>query len=249
MVLLNPKWYTTKTLCIAWRTWSCVGPLKTYKRPSKYSKPFWNSNLACSMVIFWTWWWILNWPWMLIVTRSFFKFSQIWQIRVLSLGIINNAWNRKRSGLKMKSHCCSEATFPSLSTRYEWWNNALGLFCCHPRQYVKTNWNQNKDNAHQTWCWFKTRFVMKYCKFLWFEYTMNPCRVPSSKWHHSWKASTNVISFFIMNLVVNFQKRKLTRIEADKMKKIILSKLWEYDTYCKAKNIRFQNKRLILLSQ
>jgi hypothetical protein len=34
-----------------------------------------------------------------------------------------------------------------------------------------TNWNQNKKNAHQAWRRFKTQVVMKYCNFLWFEYT------------------------------------------------------------------------------
>jgi hypothetical protein len=35
---------------------------------------------------------------------------------------------------------------------------------------------------------------------------------------------------FDMNIVINFDKRKLTRIETKWMKKIIFFGLWEYDT-------------------
>ncbi len=40
MVLLNPKWHATKTLCLTWRIWNPVKPSIAYKRPSWYNKPF-----------------------------------------------------------------------------------------------------------------------------------------------------------------------------------------------------------------
>ncbi len=54
----------------------------------------------------------------------------------------------------------------------------------------------------------------------------------------------NGLKFFIMNLVINLHMRKHTRVETNKMKKIIFSKLWEHNTYCKVKSIHFQNKRV-----
>jgi hypothetical protein len=35
--------------------------------------------------------------------------------------------------------------------------------------------------------------------------------------------------FLIMNFIVNLGKRELTKIEVDRMKKIIFSMLWEYN--------------------
>ncbi len=76
--------------------------------------------------------------------------------------------------------------------RCEVWiqDNALGFPCWHPRWYMMTNWNRNKNNAHQAWRQFKTQIVMKYYKFLWYEYIVISCWAPSSKWCHSSKAST-----------------------------------------------------------
>jgi hypothetical protein len=34
MVLLNPKWPTSKVLCLTWKTWSYAIPLRTYKKSS-----------------------------------------------------------------------------------------------------------------------------------------------------------------------------------------------------------------------
>jgi hypothetical protein len=33
------------------------------------------------------------------------------------------------------------------------------------------------------------------------------------------------------------------KIEANKMKKIVFSKLWKHNTYCKVENVHFQDKR------
>jgi hypothetical protein len=49
--------------------------------------------------------------------------------------------------------------------------------------------------------------------------------------------------FFIMNLIINFHKKKFMKMETDKMKKIVFSKLWEYNTYRKVESIYLQNKR------
>jgi hypothetical protein len=49
--------------------------------------------------------------------------------------------------------------------------------------------------------------------------------------------------FFIMNLIINFRKKKFMKMETDKMKKIVFSKLWEYNTYRKVESIYLQNKR------
>jgi len=46
-----------------------------------------------------------------------------------------------------------------------------------------------------------------------------------------------------MNLVINFHKRKLMRTKVNKMNKIVFSKLWEHDAYCKIGNVHLQNKR------
>jgi hypothetical protein len=40
-----------------------------------------------------------------------------------------------------------------------------------------------------------------------------------------------------MNLVVDFNKGKLTRAKTNKMKKIIIFELWEYGAYCKVRSI------------
>ncbi len=45
--------------------------------------------------------------------------------------------------------------------------------------------------------------------------------------------------FFIMNLVINLCKKKITKMEIDKMKKIVFFKLWEHNTYYKVENVRF----------
>jgi hypothetical protein len=49
--------------------------------------------------------------------------------------------------------------------------------------------------------------------------------------------------FFILNLVIIFCKRKLTRTKVNKMKKIFFYKLWEHNTYCKVESVCLQNKR------
>jgi hypothetical protein len=49
--------------------------------------------------------------------------------------------------------------------------------------------------------------------------------------------------FIIMSLVINVCRKKLTKMEANKMKKIIFSKLWKHNTYSKVKSICFQDKR------
>ncbi len=46
-----------------------------------------------------------------------------------------------------------------------------------------------------------------------------------------------------MNLVINLCKEKLTRTKIDNMKKIVFSKLWKHNTYCKIGSICFQNKK------
>jgi hypothetical protein len=46
-----------------------------------------------------------------------------------------------------------------------------------------------------------------------------------------------------MNLVINFHKKKLTRMEIDKMEKFVFFKLWHHDTYCKVISVCLQNKR------
>ncbi len=49
--------------------------------------------------------------------------------------------------------------------------------------------------------------------------------------------------FLIMNFTINFCRRKIMKIEANKMKKIVFSKLWKHNTYCKVENVHFQDKR------
>jgi hypothetical protein len=100
--------------------------------------------------------------------------------------------------------------------KYEQQNNASSSLCWHPRWYVMTKWNRNKDNVHRAWCPFKTWVVMKYWKFLWSEYTMISCWTPSSKWRHSSKASMMVKSSlsWILYLIFeweNLQEWKPTR--------------------------------------
>jgi hypothetical protein len=36
--------------------------------------------------------------------------------------------------------------------------------------------------------------------------------------------------FIMINFIINFSRRELTRTEVDKLKKNVFSKLWEYDT-------------------
>jgi hypothetical protein len=43
--------------------------------------------------------------------------------------------------------------------------------------------------------------------------------------------------FFVMNLIIDFNKGKLMKAKIDKMKKIVFSKLWKCDTCCKIRNI------------
>jgi len=57
------------------------------------------------------------------------------------------------------------------------------------------------------------------------------------------KGIHNGYKFFIMNIVINMHKKKITRMEIDKMKKIVLFKLWHHNTYCKVRNVCFQDKR------
>ncbi len=45
-----------------------------------------------------------------------------------------------------------------------------------------------------------------------------------------------------MNFIINFRKKKIMKTKADRMKKIIFSKLWEDDTYCKVGSVHFQDK-------
>ncbi len=49
--------------------------------------------------------------------------------------------------------------------------------------------------------------------------------------------------FLIMNLVINFHTKRLTRTKNNRMKKIVFSKLWEHDAYYKVESVHFQNKR------
>jgi hypothetical protein len=69
------------------------------------------------------------------------------------------------------------------------------------------------------------------------------CWIPSSKWCHSLKVSTVAKSYFIMKLIINLRGRKFTRIEIDRMKKIVFSKLWKCGAYGKVKSIHLQDKR------
>ncbi len=85
-----------------------------------------------------------------------------------------------------------------------------------PKWCVMTNWNRDKDNAHWASCWFKTRIVMKYYKFLWFKYTVISCWALLSKWRPLLEASTMAIIFlsWIFKLIFvkkNLQKHKRTR--------------------------------------
>jgi hypothetical protein len=72
---------------------------------------------------------------------------------------------------------------------------------------------------------------------------MISCWIPSSQWCHSSKASMMVIKKFIMNIIINFCKKRLVRMKVDRMKKIIFSKLWEYDIYYKVESVHLQDKR------
>ncbi len=46
-----------------------------------------------------------------------------------------------------------------------------------------------------------------------------------------------------MNLVSNFYRKKITGTKANKVKKIVFSKLWEHATYYKVGNIHLEDKR------
>ncbi len=48
--------------------------------------------------------------------------------------------------------------------------------------------------------------------------------------------------FFVMNLIIDFNKGKFMKAKVDMMKKIVYSKLWKCDTYCKIRNICLQDK-------
>jgi hypothetical protein len=50
------------------------------------------------------------------------------------------------------------------------------------------------------------------------------CWVPSSKWCHSSKASMVARIFFVMNIVINLHRKKITKMEVNMMEKIIFSK-------------------------
>ncbi len=138
----------------------------------------------------------------------------------------------------MTSHCLM-VTSPSLCTKYEWWNNTSSFLCWHPRGYVMTNHNHGKDSAHYAWCWF---FEHELSWIIASSYGLN------TQWFHVELFQTNDATlqkhsrwlkvFFIMNLVVNFCERKLTRTEVKKMKKIVFSKLWKYDAYYRIRIIR-----------
>jgi hypothetical protein len=45
--------------------------------------------------------------------------------------------------------------------------------------------------------------------------------------------------FFMMNFIINIHKKKLMRMEANMVKKIVFSKLWEHDAYYKVRSVCF----------
>jgi hypothetical protein len=106
-------------------------------------------------------------------------------------------------------------------------------------------WWQTESRQGQcppTWHQFKTWIVMKYCKFCgsntqWFHVELLQVNDAKPQRYPQW------LIFLIMNLVINLYRKKLIRMEIDKVKKIVFSKLWEYDTYCKIGSVCLQNKR------
>jgi hypothetical protein len=49
------------------------------------------------------------------------------------------------------------------------------------------------------------------------------------------KGIYNGQKLFVMNLIINLDKKKFTKMETNCLKKIIYSNLWEYNTSCKSK--------------
>ncbi len=73
-------------------------------------------------------------------------------------------------------------------------------------------------------------------------YIHNEFMLSSFKQMMPQKAST-MAKFFITNLIINLYMKKFTRTEANRMKKIIFSKLWEHNNYPKINNVHLQDKR------
>jgi hypothetical protein len=71
-----------------------------------------------------------------------------------------------------------------------------------------TNWNRNNDNAHQISCQFQTQLIVKYYKFVWFEYIMISCWILKSKWRPSSKASMMAIFFFNHEFRISYSQEK-----------------------------------------
>ncbi len=168
--------------------------------------------------------------------RSFLKSSQIWKKKVMLSGITNNTWRRC---LSLKNDIILLLSFLSLGVRYEQQNNTSNFPYWYLGQYVMTNWNHDKDNAHQAWHWFNTWIVMKYCTISfslntqWFMLNSFKQMMPFFKSIHDGE------KFYIMNFIINLHRRKLKRIKVDKIKKIVFSKLWKYGTYFKVGSVHF----------
>ncbi len=91
------------------------------------------------------------------------------------------------------------------------------------------NPNWNKDNAHWAWHRFNTRTIVN-IKYFWDKNT---------QWFHVEVLQIDDATrerihdgqkFFVMKLIVNLDKRKFMKTKTNWMKKIIYSKLWEYNT-------------------
>jgi len=57
------------------------------------------------------------------------------------------------------------------------------------------------------------------------------------------KAIHNGYKFFIMNIVINLCRKKLMKVEADMIKKIVFSKLRMHNAYRKIGSVRLQDRR------
>jgi hypothetical protein len=56
------------------------------------------------------------------------------------------------------------------------------------------------------------------------------------------KGIHNGQKFFVMNIIIDFEKEIFIRMKVNMMKKIVFSKLWEYNTYYKILNGCFSDK-------
>ncbi len=120
-------------------------------------------------------------------------FSQIFKNLVKKGFVIRNYRKCSKSKVFMLENDITllfVSNISHLRRKVWWWDNAFNFPCWHLGWYVMTNQNWDKDNAHQVWSHFKTRAIMKYYKFLWFENVIVSCWTSSSKWHHSSKTST-----------------------------------------------------------